>query len=512
MKKNVSIVIIHYKSVEYLQKSLTRLQSGNIFDITVVDNNSGQSLAGLKRKFPDVNWIENEGNRGFSFAANQGALAADGRWILFLNPDVMMSSSEVTELFHYAEKEHLDAVSPSFDDARYQKPVPSIDTLLSEFTPLHMISHKTTRQKTLVGGCLLIKRKVLEQLGGWDERFFLWFEDSDLTQRLLNHNYKVGFAPFSVEHIGGTSVNQLKEHVRRRFFFHSMDIYARKHFPLIQQKILRKLVINRFSTHQGYPISNLGTSWVVPNMRIEILKDFLSINHDLLKNQEIIVVSSALNTKNVWNFRKEYPSVRFIPIGRNKGFSSTVNIGFRVSTTAAVGTVNDDVILNKDSLPSLEKAFKPEMGSLNPVVYNMEEHVESAGIKVLKKGKAVTITTLPKDPITVVPATNAACVLYNATALEEVGLFDEKFGSYLEDVDLSLRLRRNGFLNVVVKKSRVIHAQHSTSKHFSRYKRYLDLKNWWLVVLKNWTVTDLAQHFPFILLERMRNISGFIKK
>lgn len=513
MKKNVSIVIIHYKAIDHLSKCLSRLNSvGHPFDLTVIDNNSGEKLTTLKKQFPHVQWIENDRNKGFSFAANQGVVAAKGRWVLFLNPDVFMSSTEVTELFHYAEKERLDAVSPAFSDERYRKPIPTLESLVSEFTPLHIVSYKSNAQKTLVGGCVLIKKKVLEEIGGWDERFFLWFEDSDLTKRLVMQGYKIGFAPLKVHHLGGGSVNQLKQYVRNQIFFHSMDIYARKHFPIWQQYVLRKTVITRFSFHSGYPVSNEGSTWVIPNMKLELLKDFLAVNERFFSEMELVIVSSALNHQNIWKLRAAHPNVRFIPIGHNRGFSSTVNIGFRVSTTQTVGTLNDDVILNKESLVLLNDAFKPEMGSINPVIYSMDEQVESAGVLVLKKGKAIPITQLPATQTAVVPATNAACVLYNQTALEEVGLFDEKFGSYLEDIDLSLRLRRHGFLNIVVKKSRVIHAKHSTSKHFGRYKRYLDLKNWWLVVLKNWSVTEVLYHSPVILLERLRNISGFIKR
>jgi GT2 family glycosyltransferase len=512
MKKNVSIVIIHYKAVEHLQRCLLRLHSQvSGYDITVVDNHSKQSLSHLKKKFQDVMWIENDRNRGFAFAANQGALHASGRWVLFLNPDVLMSPHEVEELFHFAEKNHLDAVSPTLQDERYQKPVPTLESLLSEFSPLHLMSAKSSAKKTLVGGCLLIKRKVLMELGGWDERYFLWFEDSDLTNRLHQSQYKVGFAPFSVEHIGGVSVNQLKEYLRRQIFFHSMDIYARKFFPLWQQKILRRAVIERFAHQAGYPVLNAGSTWVVPNMRSELLKDFLLVNERFFTGDELVVVTSALSAKDVWKFRREHPLVRFIFISHNKGFSSTVNIGFRVATTETYGTLNDDVILNEDSLTSLRKAFKPEMGSLNPVVYTISEQVESAGITVLKRGKAIPITLLPKNPIEVVTATNGACVLYNATALRDVGLLDEKFGSYLEDIDLSLRLRRHGYLNVVVKKSRVIHSKHSTSKRMGRYKQFLDFKNWCLVVLKNWSIVELVQHSPLIMVERLRNISGIFK-
>ncbi|MEO8581129.1 MAG: glycosyltransferase [Patescibacteria group bacterium] len=512
MKKNVSIVIIHYKTIELLEKCLSRLQfAGRSFDIIVVDNDSKQDFHSLKKSFPEVQWILNERNRGFSFAANQGILAAHARWILFLNPDVQISSYEVEELFHYAEKAQLDALSPNFNDERYRKSLPTLSSLLSEFTPLNQLSYPNTGQKTLVGGCLLIRKKVIEKIGGWDERFFLWFEDSDLTQRLLSANFRVGFAPFNIKHIGGASVGKLKINLRNQTFFHSMNIYSIKHFSGWKQKVLRFFVINRFTAQSGYPISESGSTWVVPNMKLELLLKFLETNRYFFSSAELTIVSSVLNTQNIWKLRATFPSVRFIPITKNKGFSSTVNVGMRVATTPLVGTLNDDVILNADTLPGLLAAFSPLIGSINPVIYSEHEELESAGIKILPKGKAVPITTLPDENLTSVSATNAACVLYNASALAETGLFDENFGSYLEDIDLSLRISKHGFSNIVVKASHVIHLKHSSSKHFGKYKQYLDMKNWWLVILKNWSITQTIQNFPMILVERLRNISGLIK-
>ncbi len=512
MKANISIVIIHYHSPDDLKKSLSRLYPGiDSYEITVVDNSSLSNMSELKKRFPKVQWLQNRWNEGFAHAANQGIVATSGRWVLFLNPDVFISGSEIEELFHYAEKNQLDAVSPTFTDERYQKPLPTFEALLSEFTPLHVVKHQQLKQKTLVGGCVLVRRSALEKIGGWDERFFLWFEDSDLTMRLVASGYRTGFAPLSVEHKGAGSISRLKPYLQRELFFQSLDIFSRKYFSAWQQLILRQSVVRRFSDRHGYPILHQGASFVVPNIKAALLTDFLHANYTFLRQTQLIIVTSALNWKQIWRMRALYPDVRFIPIDNNRGFAATVNIGFRVATTEYVGTINDDVIGNERSIEELLKSMTKQIGSLNPLIYDLNEQLESAGVEVVKKGKAVPITTIPKNKTTVVPATNAACVLYNADALEKVGLFDEKFGSYLEDIDLSLRLRRAGYHNVVSSSSRVIHAKHSSSKNWGVYKYFLDAKNWWLVVMKNWTLTDLLMNSPVILLERLKNLSGILK-
>ena len=110
-----------------------------------------------------------------------------------------------------------------------------------------------------------------------------------------------------------------------------------------------------------------------------------------------------------------------------------------------------------------------------------------------------------------VDATNAAAVIYSREALNKVGVFDEKFGSYLEDIDLALRLKRAGYKNIVSLKTKITHLGQSTSKDLKWRKQYLDFKNWILVILKNWSIQDLILNFPGILIERLRNFSAFLK-
>ncbi len=145
-------------------------------------------------------------------------------------------------MVEYAESNRLDALSPNPDSEGYAKPLPSPISLLLEFTPLgKLLSASKTTRKTLTGGCLLIKKTILDQIGGWDEQFFLWFEDSDLTKRIYDANYAVGWYPIPITHQGAGSIKKLSENDQRRMFFNSMRLYADKHFGLIGRLIIRML-------------------------------------------------------------------------------------------------------------------------------------------------------------------------------------------------------------------------------------------------------------------------------
>ncbi|KXK11074.1 MAG: N-acetylglucosaminyl-diphospho-decaprenol L-rhamnosyltransferase [Microgenomates bacterium OLB23] len=224
-------------------------------------------------------------------------------------------------------------------------------------------------------------------------------------------------------------------------------------------------------------------------MRIEILQQFLQANTSVLRAlDEVIVVTSALNSTALWNMRKKYDFVRYINITENKGFAHTVNIGMRVATGKYIGTCNDDTLLNANTFTMVNDA-PANAGALNPIIKTSDGTVESAGIRVLPKGKAEPITTLPATSFTPVDATNGACVLYARDALEKTGLFDESFGSYLEDIDLSLRIKKAGFTNYVYKHANIVHEQHKTSVHMGSKKQWLDAINWWRIIIKNRHIT-----------------------
>ncbi|MCB9812856.1 MAG: glycosyltransferase [Pseudomonadales bacterium] len=253
------------------------------------------------------------------------------------------------------------------------------------------------------------------------------------------------------------------------------------------------------------------TSIIVPNLKLDLLESFLRTNIEYFDNKtELIIVTSALNEKSVWDYRSKFPKIKFIPIEENKGFANTVNIGFKASTGKFVGTCNDDVILTKNWISYLLESTDEMTGSINPIILNLDKSVESAGIKIDLKGKAFPLQKAPSNKI--VDATNAACVIYSREALKKVGVFDERFGSYLEDIDLSLRLSKAGYQNIVNSRVKVIHLQHQTSGTINFNKSYYDFKNWILIILKNWTFEQIIKNLPQILLERAKNFSGMLKQ
>lgn len=507
-----SAVIVHWNTPDSLKKLLTLLEPSNALQVIVVDNNSNKYPIWIQKEHPDVVYIQNNSNRGYAFACNQGLLASKGEWVVFINPDVKITESDISKLIHLGEEQAHDAFSPFNGDRGYRKPLPSLLSLFAEFTPLKYIPLNGMFTKhSLWGGCLFVKRDVLWKLGGWDERFFIWFEDVDLTKRLITDGYKTGFIPYQVKHKGGESFRSIHTKQKQDIFFHSLDVYTKKHFSHFSQFFIRP-IISRYTDKQILPVLKQGITMTVPNVKKELLDIFLKQNAEVLKDlAELIIVTSAITNAEVWEYRNKYPSVRFIPIFKNYGFAHTVNIGLRCSPTPFLGTVNDDVEI-KNPLHLLTHHIPDNTGSINPIIYSLDGSIESAGIDVLKKGKAEPRTQIDSNTLFETDATNGACVIYTNDALQQTGIYDERFGSYLEDIDLSLRIKRKGFINLVNNQVRVVHQKHSTSATVLRTKKqWLDFKNWILVIIKNWSVSDYLHFAIPIFIERGRNLNGVFK-
>lgn len=238
----ISVVIIHWDTPGVLNGQLEILTPNKDVEVIVVDNFSSKEVAKKVSALSDkaTHIVLNKENLGFAAAGNVGARLARGQWLLFLNPDVRINAAAVMEFADAAAARNLAAASPKTQDPRYLKPLPSPSSLLVEFSPLHRILPLSMfGQKTLTGGCLLIKKDVFEQVGKWDEDFFLWFEDSDLTRRLLDGGHNIGWVDVNASHEGGVSFKRMDAGKQKKIFFKSMKTYGIKHFSLFGNRVVQ---------------------------------------------------------------------------------------------------------------------------------------------------------------------------------------------------------------------------------------------------------------------------------
>lgn len=459
-------------------------------------------------RHPRLIQVKLKQNTGFSHALNATARAAKGKVFVCLNPDCEVQSTQLHELWQYAQKQNWQAVSPSLGGSGYHLPLPTFFSLLWQFSFLRkLIPSFVFFRTTLPGACLLVDASVWKSISGFSEEFWLWWEDSDFSLRLQQGGIASGVAKhISVSHLGGESFIALSEVWKRHVFFHSLRIFIKKHFSQWQQWVLLPLTL-RFDQHHLYPADvSIRASIVVPNMRRELLESFLKTHRDSWNwnNDELIIVTSA---KDIGEVQSQYPDVIWILLEENRGFAHTVNMGFRRARGQWIGTVNDDVVLPHHFISQMLDRVSKDVGSVQPLVVDPTGNVESYGLQVDKRGRAWG-KLKSEGPV---DAFNGAAVMLRHEALEEVGLFDERFGSYLEDVDLSLRLTKAGWKHQVHADVQVIHQRHQTSKAQPLRKVWQDTRNWWLIVLKPYWWSSWKNAPISILMERARNVSGLLK-
>lgn len=233
----VDIVIVNWNSGGHLRACLAALDASpgaERLHLIVVDNAStDQSADGLAVRRVKLEILRNPVNRGFAAACNQGARIGSASYLLFLNPDVQMTAGAVESAVAFLnDPSHADVgiVGAQLLDqeGRIQRScarTPTVNGLLlhrlflDRFWPglaaPHFLSdwdHQESREvDQVIGACLLIRRGLFEWLGGFDERFFLYYEDVDLCLRARQAGSQVVyFIGATGRHAGGGSTNAVK--------------------------------------------------------------------------------------------------------------------------------------------------------------------------------------------------------------------------------------------------------------------------------------------------------------
>ena len=233
----VSTVIVTYQSGDYLRRCLTAVSRGH-GDVTVVDTGSSDEEARLVRtEFPNVRLIERSRNDGFGSAANVGIAASDSPWILLLNPDAWPEGDAIDRLVRFAEgRPRVGAAGPllSGPDGRPQRSTiraPLGHAALAFWGAWPRASswaYGLWRRATafararpvgtvefLQGAVLLLRREAFEEVGGFDESFFMYGEDADLCVRLRNAGWDLALCPDArIVHVGGVSTGRNPERMR----------------------------------------------------------------------------------------------------------------------------------------------------------------------------------------------------------------------------------------------------------------------------------------------------------
>ncbi|KKR35501.1 MAG: hypothetical protein UT67_C0001G0006 [Candidatus Magasanikbacteria bacterium GW2011_GWA2_40_10] len=234
--------------------SIYKETPGKDFEIIVVDNNSADnSVEMIKKEFTQVILIENKDNRGFGKANNQALKIAQGDYIMFLNTDVVVLDGALNKLINYLD-EHADVmmVGPRLlnKDLTFQhacrrtlpNPMNSFFHLfgltkifrnskfINKYKQYAVDPEVTGPTEALSGAATMFRRRVYDEIGGFDERFFMYGEDLDFCKMVLDKGWKTVYVSGArIIHFGGQSSGKRKVKSLLNFY-DAMWLYYKKHF------------------------------------------------------------------------------------------------------------------------------------------------------------------------------------------------------------------------------------------------------------------------------------------
>lgn len=258
---DVSVIIVNWNAGKYLEETINSLRekANDIsYEIIIVDNNSNkdeESYIFLDKLFEQNNIIviKSEENLGFAKANNIGMELAKGRNFLILNPDVTFHNNVIKILSDYLDNnETVGMVGPKVlnIDGSFQqpclrgKPYPK-DTLfhliglakafpkceaLNGYALWHLNRDEINECGALSGCCMMLKKSLYEEIGGMDEQFFMYQEETDWGLRTAKAGYKIVYNPNAeITHYQGVTTKKIK--VKSIWIFtQSMMKFFKKHF------------------------------------------------------------------------------------------------------------------------------------------------------------------------------------------------------------------------------------------------------------------------------------------
>ncbi len=211
---------------------------------------------------------------------------------------------------------------------------------------------------------------------------------------------------------------------------------------------------------------------------------------------ETVVVDNGSDDGSVAWLERAYPQVRIVALDHNQGFAAACNAGIRATAAALIVTLNNDTLPQPGWLEALVTAAQnhPEVGMFAGVLWQERDLpvVDAAGLEVNRLGVAwntglgQAAGTLPAVPFEVFGPCGGAA-LYRRALLDDVGLFDESYFAYLEDVELAWRARWAGWCCLAVPGAVAWHAHSATGGRVPARKLWLLGRN------RLWT---LARHYP----------------
>ena len=287
----LSIIIVSYNTKDVLKEcleSIYKTVKNLSFEVVVVDNASKDDTEKelSKLEYPNFKFIQNKENLGFSKANNAGVKMATGRYVLFLNPDVVVHAQTLEGMVDFMDKEKqagaatckVVLTSGQIDDASHRG-FPTPWNALTHFSGMAKLFGKTKHFggynlkhldlstmheiEALAGAFMLVRREAGEEVKWWDEDYFFYGEDLDFCYMLKQKGWKIYYVPeFTVLHYKGVSggLKKVSKNITTadsetkiratKARFNAMRIFYKKHYEQKYPWFVTRLVYLGISLKQ----------------------------------------------------------------------------------------------------------------------------------------------------------------------------------------------------------------------------------------------------------------------
>lgn len=255
----------------------------------------------------------------------------------------------------------------------------------------------------------------------------------------------------------------------------------------------------------------MKVSIVIPNYNGEKFLDIClkSLYSQEYKDFEIIIVDNA-STDNSIEYLQNLNNIKLIKLDKNYGFSKAVNEGIKAASGEFVVLLNNDTEATKSWLKNLVKCIEKDNKifscSSKMLRYHEKNLIDDAGDEYnilgwsYKRGDGKDKLSYGLKDKSIFSSCGGAAI-YRKSTLKEIGLFDEDFFAYLEDIDISYRALIFGYKNLYCSTAEVYHIGSATSgSRYNDFKARLTARNNLFVIYKNMPLLQLIINFPFIVI------------
>ncbi len=257
---DVSIVILTYKEApEVLAACLGAVRASapggdsSRREVIIVDNSGSAATERLVHEYlPTATYLANAENRGFAAAVNQGMRLATGRYILLLNPDTVVPPDAIERMVQHMDADvdvGIGSCIIRYPNGELQPSIRRFPKLLDQLLILFKVPHVVSRLKavdeymmtdvdamktqdvdSIMGAFMMIRKSVIDEIGMFDERYFIWFEEVDYCKMAHDAGFKIRhYADVEIVHHKGHTFNQLATIRKQKWIRESMRKYFAKH-------------------------------------------------------------------------------------------------------------------------------------------------------------------------------------------------------------------------------------------------------------------------------------------